>query len=41
MGETCAILSNKRDTKVLNYELVKCEGVTWKPNQSKQRLTRG
>ena len=31
MGETCATLSNKRDTKVLNYEFIKGENVTWKP----------
>ena len=31
MGETCATLGNKRDTEVLNYELVKGEDVTWEP----------
>ena len=31
MGETCAILGNKRDAEILNYEFVKGEDVTWKP----------
>ena len=31
MGETCTTLGNKRDTKILNYELVKGKNVTWKP----------
>ena len=31
MGEICTTLSNKRDVKILNYELVKGEDVTWKP----------
>ena len=35
MGETYAILGNKRDTKILNYESVKGKDVTWKPKQSK------
>ena len=29
MGETCAILGNKRDIKVFNYELVKGKNVIW------------
>ena len=31
MGEIYTILNNKRDTKILNYELVKGENITWKP----------
>ena len=30
MGKTCAILGNKRNTKILNYELIKGENITWK-----------
>ena len=31
MGETCAILGNKRDAEIFNYEPVKGEDVIWKP----------
>ena len=30
MGETYAILGNKRDIEILNYEFVKGKNVTWK-----------
>ena len=30
MGETYAILGNKRDTKVLNYKFIEGENVIWK-----------
>ena len=30
MGETYAILGNKRDVEILNYKPVKGEDVTWK-----------
>ena len=29
MGEICATLGNKRNAKILNYELVKGEDVIW------------
>ena len=35
MGETYTIMGNKRDTKILNYEFVKGEDVTWKLKQFK------
>ena len=41
MGKTCAILSNKRNAKILNYKLVKGKNVTRKPKRFKQRLTKG
>ena len=31
MGKICAILGNKRDTEVFNYEFIKGKNVTWKP----------
>ena len=31
MGETYTTLGNKRNTKILNYELIKGENITWKP----------
>ena len=31
MGKIYATLGNKRDTKILNYKLVKGKNVTWKP----------
>ena len=31
MGKTCAILGNKQDIKIFNYEFIKGENIIWKP----------